>query len=186
MAAFLAERFGDDLAALELWNEPNLDDGRSWRSEAPAGDYAQLVRAAVPAVRAAGVPVLAGSVAFADEPFLEALRDAGAFEDVDGVGLHPCTGDAPAAGVARPAPSPAATSGSRRRARRRAGPGRAGRAPGAPYVEELFGLDLPGVRALLVYQLRDEDTGGVGGGFGLVRRDFAAKPALAVARAGWR
>ena len=75
IAKWVTSRYGSKLGALEIWNEPNLGDGRFWISDDPAGRYAELVKAAYPAAKAGdpSVPVLAGALAFSDRPFLESL-----------------------------------------------------------------------------------------------------------------
>lgn len=91
-ARFLTQRYGTDLAALEVWNEPNLDDAsRPWISRDQARDYMRLVRAAYPAAKAGDrrVPVIAGAMSFADRPFLERLYALGLRRHSDGVSVHP-------------------------------------------------------------------------------------------------
>ena len=91
-AKFVTERYGTKLAALEVWNEPNLEDSdRFWKTSNKAGDYAKLVKAAYPRAKAgnAGVPVLAGALAFADRPFLDALYANGIKGYHDGISIHP-------------------------------------------------------------------------------------------------
>lgn len=48
-AAWVAQRWGDDMAALEIWNEPNYNHW--FRSAAPATDYAAMLRAAYPRIK---------------------------------------------------------------------------------------------------------------------------------------
>jgi hypothetical protein len=91
VAAFVARRYGPTLAALEVWNEPNLDEGTFWKAPDKPAAYAALLRAAYPAVKAADpdVAVLAGALAFADRPFLERLYAAGIQGSYDGISVHP-------------------------------------------------------------------------------------------------
>ena len=88
---FVARRWGSQLAALEIWNEPNLPDQGFLRSPDPAADYAGLLKAAYPRVKAAApdLPVLGGALAFSDGPFLERLYDLGAKGSFDGLSFHP-------------------------------------------------------------------------------------------------
>lgn len=90
-AAFIARRWGDRLAAIEIWNEPNEDDGRFLRAPDTAAAYAGLVRAAAPAVKRAAprLPVLAGALSGSDVPYLQRLFDAGLSRHVDGISIHP-------------------------------------------------------------------------------------------------
>jgi hypothetical protein len=83
------------IGAWQLWNEPNL---RSWWGGAPkAAEYADMLKAAAPYIRAAdpsaeivsaGVPnsYLAGAVPMTD--YLEGVYGAGAQGSFDALGLH--------------------------------------------------------------------------------------------------
>ncbi len=86
-AAFAAKRWQSSLAAIELWNEPN---GNFLYSQDKAGDYAALVRAAYPAVKAVAptLPVLI-SMAGTDTSFLSALYADGIRGHYDGIAVHP-------------------------------------------------------------------------------------------------
>jgi polysaccharide biosynthesis protein PslG len=86
---WLTARYGSALAALEVWNEPNLE--RFWVAPDPAASYAALLKAAYPAAKAvnAGVPVLAGALAHADRPFLDRLYAHGIAGFHDGISFHP-------------------------------------------------------------------------------------------------
>jgi hypothetical protein len=88
-AAWVAQRWGSKMAALEVWNEPN--DSAFFKSPNAVADYAALVKAAYPRVKAAapGVPVLAGAMEFADGKFLEGLYGQGMLGFYDGISLHP-------------------------------------------------------------------------------------------------
>lgn len=92
-AAWVASRYGSRLAALELWNEPNWEEGRWANLRAPdkATAYTAMVTAAYPAVKrvAPDLPVLAGSLSFADADFLRALYDRGIRGSYDGIAVHP-------------------------------------------------------------------------------------------------
>ncbi len=85
--AFAAKRWQSSLAAVELWNEPN---GHFLYSQDKAGDYAKLVRAAYPAVKAVAptLPVLI-SMARTDTSFLSALYADGVRGYYDGIAVHP-------------------------------------------------------------------------------------------------
>jgi hypothetical protein len=86
-AAFAAKRWGASLAALELWNEPN---GTFFSSPHPARDYAALVKAAYPAVKAVApdLPVIM-SLAGTDTTFLGYLYHFGVQGYYDGIAVHP-------------------------------------------------------------------------------------------------
>jgi hypothetical protein len=90
-AAWVADRWGGDLAALEVWNEPNFSP--FFNSAAPASDYAALLKAAYPRVKqeAPGLPVIGPGVLNSDGYFLEDLYDEGAKGYFDGVSSHPFT-----------------------------------------------------------------------------------------------
>lgn len=88
-ARFVTSRYGDGLAAIELWNEPNTT--RFLVSPDLAGAYTAMVKAAYPAVKsvAPGLPVLAGALAAADRPFLDQLYARGIKGYYDGISVHP-------------------------------------------------------------------------------------------------
>ncbi|MDP8944050.1 MAG: glycoside hydrolase family 5 protein [Actinomycetota bacterium] len=90
-AAWVARRWGTDLVALEIWNEPNISSPEFFRTDDRPGAYAALVRAAYAPIKAAQaeLPVLAGALAFADYRFLAALYDRGIGGHHDGVSIHP-------------------------------------------------------------------------------------------------
>ena len=83
-----AERYRGRVAAWEIWNEP--DEGRSWSPSPDAGRYADLLRAAHPAVKA-GDPaarVVLGGLTGNHYRFLEEVYAAGGKGAFDAVGLH--------------------------------------------------------------------------------------------------
>jgi polysaccharide biosynthesis protein PslG len=88
-ARFITARYGEALAALEVWNEPNID--RFLAGPRKAAEYAALVRAAYPAAKAGNphVPVLAGALAAADRPFLDELYAHGIKGHYDAISVHP-------------------------------------------------------------------------------------------------
>jgi hypothetical protein len=87
--AYVGQRWGSKLAALEVWNEPNNAD--FWRSSAPASDYARLLRAAYPALKAAApaLTVLGGALLWSDRDFLDALYANGIHGFFDALSIHP-------------------------------------------------------------------------------------------------
>lgn len=204
-ARFLTARYGTRLAALEIWNEPNL----SYEFLAPPGRkaarYAALVRATYPRAKAGDprVPVLAGALAYSDASFLRRVLAAGIRGRHDGISVHPYTdgrGPASEAAPARLELGPGLRS--LRVAQRAAGQVR-------PLWLTEFGftacswcgsLDaqaallgdtvraiaaLPYVRGATVYQLRDRVTAPDAweANFGLLRQDFTPRPAYAAFRA---
>jgi polysaccharide biosynthesis protein PslG len=90
-AAWVARRWGHRLAALEIWNEPNIPEHRFLIAPDNAQAYAELLRAAYPRIKAnaPGLPVLGGALAFSDERFLERLYELGVKDSFDGLSLHP-------------------------------------------------------------------------------------------------
>ena len=90
-AQFVAKRWGSKLAALEVWNEPNLADQYSLRASDPAATDAALLKAAYPRIKreAPRLPVLAGVLSGSDGDFLEQLYRNGIKGNFDGVSVHP-------------------------------------------------------------------------------------------------
>ena len=85
---FLANRYRGRVAAWEIWNEPNLS--HFFTGTDPA-QYAGLVKAAYPAVKAAdpAALVVAGSVSENDVPWLSRAYDAGIGGNFDVLSTHP-------------------------------------------------------------------------------------------------
>lgn len=88
-AEWLTRTYGRRLAAVEIWNEPN--NTTFWRAADPAGAYVALARAAYPAAKRGNpaVPVITGSLSFADRPFLDELYRRGLGAASDGISVHP-------------------------------------------------------------------------------------------------
>ncbi|HHW87818.1 MAG TPA: hypothetical protein GX400_16630 [Chloroflexi bacterium] len=95
----VAARYGDRLAGVIVWNEPNL--ALEWHAETPsAADYAVMLQRVYPAIKAVApeLPVLAAGLAFTigddvtavnDLAYLSALYDAGAGAYFDVLAAHP-------------------------------------------------------------------------------------------------
>lgn len=96
----LAARYRGQVAAYELWNEPNL--AREWRGDtldparfvALVAEGARAVRAADPdAIIISGAPAVTGIndgvMAIDDRVFLRGMYEAGIAQWVDGIGVHP-------------------------------------------------------------------------------------------------
>jgi polysaccharide biosynthesis protein PslG len=90
-AEWVARRWGDRLAAIEIWNEPNEPDHRFLIAPDNGRSYAALLRAAYPRIKSAApnLPVLGGAMAFSDQEWVERLYELGAGDDFDGLSLHP-------------------------------------------------------------------------------------------------
>ena len=92
-AAFLnalVARFGTKITAIEVWNEPDQSNEDYFAGPNKAQNYANVLRAAYPAVKAAnpGVLVLAGSLVGSNGNFLRALYAAGIKGYYDGLSVH--------------------------------------------------------------------------------------------------
>ncbi len=92
-AAFLnalVARYGTKITAIEVWNEPDQSNEDYFAGPNKAQNYAAVVRAAYPAVKAAnpGVLVLAGSLVGSNGNFLRALYAAGIKGYYDGLSVH--------------------------------------------------------------------------------------------------
>ena len=96
-AAVAVERYGDQVEAWEIWNEPN--SGLFWTDPDP-DRYVDLLAAAVPPLRAADptASIVTGGLAPADdvpgseispEAFLEAVLEVADPALIDAVGIHP-------------------------------------------------------------------------------------------------
>jgi hypothetical protein len=90
LTAFLAQRYGAKLAAIEVWNEPDQANQQYLAGPEKPQRYAAILRAAYPAIKQAnpGVPVLAGSLVGSNGAFLRALYAAGIKGYYDGLAVH--------------------------------------------------------------------------------------------------
>jgi len=90
MLAALAQRYGSRLAAIEVWNEPDQANEDYFAGPEKAARYAQLLRAAYPAVKsvAPSIMVLGGSLVGSNGNFLKALYAAGIKGYYDGLSVH--------------------------------------------------------------------------------------------------
>jgi polysaccharide biosynthesis protein PslG len=88
--AYLAQRYGTRLTAIEIWNEPDQANEDYFAGPNKAVRYAALLRAAYPAIKQVnpGVDVLAGSLVGSDGAFLRALYAAGIKGYYDGLAVH--------------------------------------------------------------------------------------------------
>jgi Cellulase (glycosyl hydrolase family 5) len=90
VVSYLARRYGPQLAAIEVWNEPDQINEAYFAGPEKAQRYAAILRAAYPAIKQAdpSVPVLAGSLVGYNGVFLRALYAAGIKGYYDGIAVH--------------------------------------------------------------------------------------------------
>jgi hypothetical protein len=88
--AYVVQRYGTHLAAIEIWNEPDQANELYFAGPNKAQRYAALLRAAYPAIKQANpnVPVVAGSLVGYNGAFLRALYAAGIRGYYDGLAVH--------------------------------------------------------------------------------------------------
>lgn len=86
----LAARYGDELAAIEVWNEPDQANEDYFAGPSKAARYAAILRATYPVVKRAdpSMPVLAGSIVGSNGVFLRALYANGIKGYYDGLSVH--------------------------------------------------------------------------------------------------
>ncbi len=87
---YLAKRYAAQLAAIEVWNEPDQANELYFGGPEKPRRYAAVLRAAYPAIKQAdpNVDVLAGSLVGANGVFLRALYAAGIKGYYDGLAVH--------------------------------------------------------------------------------------------------
>jgi hypothetical protein len=88
--AYLAKRYGTQLAAIEVWNEPDQANEAYFAGPSKPKRYAAILRAAYPAIKAASpnLPVLAGALVGSNGAFLRDLYAAGIKGYYDGLAIH--------------------------------------------------------------------------------------------------
>jgi hypothetical protein len=88
--AYLARRYGSNLAAIEVWNEPDHSNQLYFAGPKKVQRYAAILRAAYTAIKQAnpGVTVLGGSLVGSNGLFLRALYAAGIKGYYDGLAVH--------------------------------------------------------------------------------------------------
>lgn len=88
--AYLAQRYGTQLLAIEIWNEPDQANELYFAGPEKAARYAALLRAAYPAIKQAspGVLVLGGSIVGVNGKFLRLLYQDGIKGYYDGLAVH--------------------------------------------------------------------------------------------------
>jgi hypothetical protein len=89
-ATFLAARYAPDLAAFEIWNEPDQINEIYWAGPNKVRGYVAMAKAVYPALKrvAPSVPVLAGAFVGANGKWLQALYDAGIKGSYDAISVH--------------------------------------------------------------------------------------------------
>jgi hypothetical protein len=201
-ARFLTARYGTRLAALEIWNEPNLSYEFLGTGQRKPAIYAGLVRATYKLAKAGDrrVPVLAGALAGSDVAFLEKLQVAGIKGSYDGISLHPYSDGRPPDSTSAPTHLEfGAGIRSIRASQRKARDVKplwltefgftACNYDACASLKEQADLisrsvlalrDFPYVRGATVYQLRDTttDPSSWENNFGMVREDFTRRPAF--------
>lgn len=87
---WLAKRYGSQLAAIEVWNEPDQANEDYLDGPEKPRHYAELLKAAYPAIKRAdpNVPVLAGSLVGPNGAFMKALYKQGIKGYYNGVAVH--------------------------------------------------------------------------------------------------
>ncbi|HEY1689384.1 MAG TPA: cellulase family glycosylhydrolase [Solirubrobacteraceae bacterium] len=87
---WLAQRYGNELAAIEVWNEPDQANQDYLEGPNKPQHYAELLRAAYPAIKSAdsNIKVLAGSLVGSNGTFMKALYKQGIKGYYDGVAVH--------------------------------------------------------------------------------------------------
>jgi hypothetical protein len=88
--AYLARRYGSNLAAIEVWNEPDQSNEDYFAGPDKAERYVAVLRAAYPAIKAANpsVAVIGGSFVGSNGEFLRLLYADGIKGYYDGLGVH--------------------------------------------------------------------------------------------------
>jgi hypothetical protein len=88
--ATLAQRYGSDLEAIEIWNEPDQANELYFAGPEKPARYAALLRAAYPAIKSANphVLVLGGAIVGDSGKFLRALYASGIKGYYDGLAVH--------------------------------------------------------------------------------------------------
>jgi len=90
VSTFLAARYGDRLAAFEIWNEPDQVNQQYWAGTDKVRRYVALAQAVYAPLKQANpqMTVLAGSFVGADGKWLEALYAAGIQGAYDALSVH--------------------------------------------------------------------------------------------------
>jgi hypothetical protein len=187
IARWVTGRYGTKLAALEIWNEPNLASKQFLNAADQAGTYSTLLKAAYPAAKAGNpsVPVLAGAMSGTDQAFLAAMYANGVKGSYDAISVHPYADPGFTKLAALRAVQQAAGDNTPIWATEFGWP--TGTSTGwsvsettqSANIKQAFAdLDgLPYVQGATIYNLRDKGTNASESedNFGLVRRDYSPK-----------
>jgi hypothetical protein len=196
-ARFITARYGTELAAVEAWNEPEIHNNLL-AANLPE-TYANMVKAFYAGARQGNpaVPVLVGSLAYADLKFLGQLYSYGIKGSYDGISIHPyADGSAPEdthvthsfqGGIEKMHQFQLANSDSTPEWVTEFGwpvgtsPGANTEQQQAEYIEKAFRIvaTMPYVAAASLYQLRDMATDPTNpeDNFGLLHQDLTPRPA---------
>jgi hypothetical protein len=89
-SVFLVTRYRANLAAYEVWNEPDQANENYWAGPNKVRNYVAMAKAAYKPLKAAApeVPVLAGSFVGGNGKWLQALYDNGLKGSYDGLAVH--------------------------------------------------------------------------------------------------
>ena len=90
VSTFLVQRYAKDIAAFEIWNEPDQVNENYWAGPNKIAKYVALTKAVYPAIKrvAPQVPVLAGSFVGGNGKWLKALYAAGIKRYYDALSVH--------------------------------------------------------------------------------------------------
>jgi hypothetical protein len=90
VSTFLVQRYAKDIAAFEIWNEPDQINEQYWAGPDKVAHYVALTKAVYPAIKAVApqVTVLAGSFVGGNGKWLQALYDAGIKGSYDALSVH--------------------------------------------------------------------------------------------------
>ena len=90
VSTFLTARYAANLAAFEIWNEPDQANELYWAGPNKVKGYVAMAKAVYPALKrvAPKVPVLAGSFVGSNGAWLQALYNAGIKGSYDALSVH--------------------------------------------------------------------------------------------------
>jgi hypothetical protein len=205
-AGMITHRYSTKLAALEIWNEPQHAGNLTAPDVAAA--YAELVRGTYAQAKAGdpNVDVLAGSLAYADVPFLQRLYANGIKGNYDGLSIHPYSDGRAPSDVGQASYRAQTFAGGiswfhdTEQANGDQAPiwvtefgwttcsvsGCSSEQQQADYTVQAFRLldGVPYVKGATIYQLRDSSSNAANpeANFGLLHSDFSPRPAWAAFR----
>lgn len=100
-AVEVLRRYGDQIEAVEIWNEYNGTFAKGPATADRSGTYAKMLRVAYAAIKRErpDVIVVGGATAGLPMPYLERLFEAGALDSMDAVSVHPYRSDSTPEGL---------------------------------------------------------------------------------------